>query len=73
MAQGRLFLFQFCGAYGICLYQQAGQNQSGWLLQAQWQSAFGGIVLSTFWRRTGNIAVPGFSHAFADAIRDGLK
>jgi membrane protease YdiL (CAAX protease family) len=32
-----------------------------------------GIILSIFWRRTGNIAVPGFSHAFADAIRDGLK
>lgn len=32
-----------------------------------------GIILCIFWRRTGNIAVPGFSHAFADAIRDGLK
>jgi membrane protease YdiL (CAAX protease family) len=32
-----------------------------------------GIILSIFWRRTGNIAVPGFSHAFADAIRDSLK
>lgn len=32
-----------------------------------------GIILSVFWRRTRNLAVPGFSHAFADAIRDGLK
>lgn len=32
-----------------------------------------GVILSVFWRRTGNIAVPGFSHAFADAIRDGLR
>jgi membrane protease YdiL (CAAX protease family) len=32
-----------------------------------------GIILSIFWRRTGNLAVPGFSHAFADAIRDSLK
>jgi membrane protease YdiL (CAAX protease family) len=32
-----------------------------------------GIVLSVFWRRTGNLAVPGFSHAFADAVRDCLK
>lgn len=32
-----------------------------------------GIVLSIFWRRTGNLAVPGFSHAFADAIRDSVK
>jgi membrane protease YdiL (CAAX protease family) len=32
-----------------------------------------GLVLSIFWRRTGNLAVPGFPHAFADAIRDSLK
>jgi len=32
-----------------------------------------GIVLSIFWRRTGNLAVPGFPHALADAIRDALK
>lgn len=31
-----------------------------------------GIPLSIFWRRTGNLAVPVFSHAFIDAIRDGL-
>jgi membrane protease YdiL (CAAX protease family) len=45
-----------------------------------WTAALGsmtislwGIILSIFWRRTGNLAIPGFSHAFADAIRDGLK
>jgi membrane protease YdiL (CAAX protease family) len=32
-----------------------------------------GIVLSIFWRRTGNLAVSGFPHAFADAIRDSVK
>lgn len=32
-----------------------------------------GVILSIFWRRTGNLAVPGFPHAFADAIRDSLK
>lgn len=32
-----------------------------------------GIFLSVFWRRSGNLAVPGFSHAFADAVRDALK
>lgn len=32
-----------------------------------------GVLLSIFWRRTGNLAVPIFPHAFADAIRDGLK
>ncbi len=32
-----------------------------------------GIPLSIFWRRSGNLAVPVFSHAFIDTIRDGLK
>ncbi len=32
-----------------------------------------GIPLSIFWRRTGNLAVPVFSHAFIDAIRDAIK
>lgn len=31
-----------------------------------------GIILSLFWRRTGNLAVPAFSHAFVDAIRDAF-
>lgn len=31
-----------------------------------------GIPLSIFWRRSGNLAVPAFSHAFIDAIRDAL-
>lgn len=31
-----------------------------------------GIPLSIFWRRSGNLAVPVFSHAFIDAIRDAL-
>lgn len=49
-------------------------NKAVWLvalssiLIAMW-----GMVLSIFWRRSGNLAVPGFSHALADAIRDGLK
>lgn len=32
-----------------------------------------GILLSVFWRRSGNLAVPGFSHALADAIRDAFR
>jgi len=32
-----------------------------------------GILLSIFWRRSGNLAVPVFSHAIADAIRDAFK
>lgn len=31
-----------------------------------------GIVLSVFWRRSGNLAVPAFTHAFLNAIRDAL-
>ena len=32
-----------------------------------------GIFLSIFWRRTGNLAVPAFTHAFVDAIRDTVS
>jgi membrane protease YdiL (CAAX protease family) len=31
-----------------------------------------GIFLSIYWRRSGNLAVPGFAHAFADAVRNIL-
>jgi membrane protease YdiL (CAAX protease family) len=31
-----------------------------------------GVCLSLFWRRTGNLAIPGLCHALGDAIRDGL-
>jgi len=31
-----------------------------------------GIPLSVFWRRSGNLAVPGFTHAFIDAVRNGM-
>jgi len=31
-----------------------------------------GIFLSIFWRRSGNLAVPGFSHAFSDSVRNIL-
>lgn len=31
-----------------------------------------GVPLSMFWRKTGNLAVPGFTHAFIDAIRNAL-
>jgi membrane protease YdiL (CAAX protease family) len=32
-----------------------------------------GVPLSLAWRRTGNMAVPGFAHALIDAGRDGLR
>ncbi len=49
-------------------------NKAVWLLAlSSILIALWGIVLSIFWRRSGNLAVPGFSHALADAIRDGLK
>jgi membrane protease YdiL (CAAX protease family) len=31
-----------------------------------------GIFLSIYWRRAGNLAVPGFTHAFSDAVRNIL-
>ncbi len=31
-----------------------------------------GIPLSIFWRKSGNLMVPAFSHAFIDAIRNGF-
>jgi membrane protease YdiL (CAAX protease family) len=31
-----------------------------------------GVVLSIFWRRSGNLAVPAFTHAFIDAVRNAL-
>lgn len=31
-----------------------------------------GVPLTIFWRRTGNLFVPAFAHALADAIRNGL-
>jgi membrane protease YdiL (CAAX protease family) len=31
-----------------------------------------GVPLSIFWSRSGNLAVPGFTHAFIDAVRNGL-
>jgi membrane protease YdiL (CAAX protease family) len=50
-----------------------GSNSIWFVALASMIISLWGIVLSIFWRRSGNIAVPGFSHAFADAIRDGLK
>jgi len=31
-----------------------------------------GVPLSIFWRRTGNLAVPAFTHAFIDGVRNAL-
>jgi hypothetical protein len=31
-----------------------------------------GVPLSIFWRRSGNLFVPGFTHALIDAVRDAL-
>lgn len=31
-----------------------------------------GICLSLFWRKTGNLLIPGFAHALGDSIRDAL-
>jgi membrane protease YdiL (CAAX protease family) len=31
-----------------------------------------GPFLSLFWRRSGNLMVPGFAHALSDAVRNAL-
>ena len=32
-----------------------------------------GVPLSLYWRRSGNLAVPGFTHAIIDAVRNALQ
>jgi membrane protease YdiL (CAAX protease family) len=31
-----------------------------------------GVPLAFFWRRSGNLAVPAFTHALIDAVRNAL-
>jgi hypothetical protein len=31
-----------------------------------------GVLLSLYWRQSGNLAVPAFAHAWIDAVRDSL-
>jgi membrane protease YdiL (CAAX protease family) len=31
-----------------------------------------GVPLSIYWRRSGNLAVPAFTHAFIDSVRNAL-
>jgi membrane protease YdiL (CAAX protease family) len=31
-----------------------------------------GPFLSLFWRRSGNLMVPGFAHAVSDSVRNGF-
>jgi membrane protease YdiL (CAAX protease family) len=50
-----------------------GENPLWFVALASTTISIWGIPLSLFWRRSGNLAVPAFSHAFADAIRDALK
>ncbi len=45
----------------------------GWVLLVVLRSGSWGVFLSIFWRRTGNLAVPAFSHSFVDAIRDTIS
>jgi hypothetical protein len=32
-----------------------------------------GIPLAIYWRKSGNLAVPAFTHALIDGVRDGLR
>jgi membrane protease YdiL (CAAX protease family) len=66
-----LFISSIWGLWHLPLTTE-GENPIWYVLPSITISLWG-IVLSIFWRRTGNLAVPGFAHAFADAIRDSLK
>lgn len=66
-----LFISCIWGLWHLPLSMQSGTTI--WFIVGPLTISLWGIVLSVFWRRTGNLAVPGFSHAFADAIRDSLK
>lgn len=60
--------------WGLWHLPLSSQNNPIWLAAlGSMTISLWGIILSIFWRRTGNLAVPGFSHAFADAVRDALK
>ncbi len=50
-----------------------GENPIWFVILTSMTVSLWGILLSIFWRRSGNLAVPGFSHALADAIRDAFK
>jgi len=32
-----------------------------------------GIPLAVFWRRSGNLVIPAFTHALIDAVRNALR
>jgi membrane protease YdiL (CAAX protease family) len=32
-----------------------------------------GVPLAIFWRKSGNLAVPAFTHALIDAVRNALR
>jgi hypothetical protein len=32
-----------------------------------------GVPLATYWRQSGNLAVPAFTHALIDAVRNALQ
>jgi membrane protease YdiL (CAAX protease family) len=32
-----------------------------------------GVPLVIYWRKSGNLAVPAFTHALIDGVRDGLR
>ncbi len=67
-----LFISCMWGLWHLPLSIQG--DRSIWLVAVSAMTiSLWGFVLSLFWRRTGNLAVPGFAHAFADAVRDSLK
>lgn len=66
-----LFISCLWGLWHIPLSN--GENPIWFVIATSMTISLWGIILSIFWRRSGNLAVPGFSHALADAIRDAFK
>lgn len=59
--------------WGIWHWPISIDQSLGWVLVVALRSGLWGVFLSTFWRRTGNLSVPAFSHAFVDGIRDTVS
>jgi membrane protease YdiL (CAAX protease family) len=64
-----IFISSLWGLWHLPLSQNI---NSLWIVILPLRACVWGICLSIFWRRTGNLAVPVFPHAFADAVRDSF-
>jgi membrane protease YdiL (CAAX protease family) len=66
-----IFISVLWGLWHLPLHVNS-ESSMGFIVLTRILVSSWGIILSIFWRRTGNLAVPAFSHAFANAIRDAF-